>query len=496
MNKDLVGQDAAVLGKFAGVGCPKNTQILFGETGEDHPFVEHEQMMPFIPFVRVPNVDRAIDLAKKSEHGYGHTAVLHSRDTEVMSKMGRAMDCTIFVVNGPSRPGSAIESRRSRLPGRRARACTTPLTFCRQRRTAIAGGLKFRNSFGRSRGANRMQIGLVLGTATATMKHPSFAGSVCSWCRCRGPRPRRWRPGPGVRSARGRAGRSRVADERRDGLAGSTRAIDARPLERDGVARRMNEPTIAQVDAAVRSVLSGLLGKQDGSRLDLRGEAALAQACGGMERRGNSRGAGTIVTPLARDQLKKMGVALKIVSEREVGNVSQSGEWGFAMEAESGMIAALRRRLLAGEPSWSLVGNTAREAGEWVARRENRGAAVITSEAAVAGYVANQIAGVRAATLGDADAVSRAIRSLGVNLAVIEPAGNSLFSLMHMLQTYRRGGPPSRRIAPTGGPDHANRRGDRASHPVPRPSQPAQRPIRGRGDHDPVGVGGRFVEEG
>ena len=31
-------------------------------------------MMPFVPFVRVKNVDEAIDLAIESEHGYRHTA--------------------------------------------------------------------------------------------------------------------------------------------------------------------------------------------------------------------------------------------------------------------------------------------------------------------------------------------------------------------------------------------------------------------------------------
>ena len=35
--------------------------------------------MPFVPFVRVRNVDEAIALAIESEHGYRHTAVIHSR---------------------------------------------------------------------------------------------------------------------------------------------------------------------------------------------------------------------------------------------------------------------------------------------------------------------------------------------------------------------------------------------------------------------------------
>jgi aldehyde dehydrogenase len=144
--KDLVGQDPAVLGRYAGVDVPKGTQILFGETGYEHPFVDHEQMMPFIPFVRVSNVDRAIALARESEHGYGHTAVLHSRDTSVMSRMGKVMDCTVFVVNGPSSAGLGLGGEgvlSFSIAGPTGEGVTTPLTFCRQRRTAIVGGMRF-----------------------------------------------------------------------------------------------------------------------------------------------------------------------------------------------------------------------------------------------------------------------------------------------------------------------------------------------------------------
>ena len=146
VNKDFIGKDPAVLGKAAGVDVPANIQVLFGETGADHPFVEHEQMMPFLPFVRVPDVDRAISLAKSSEHGYGHTAVLHSRDTAVMTRMGKAMDCTIFVVNGPSTAGIGLGGEGTlsfSIAGPTGEGVTSPLTFCRSRRTAIAGGLRF-----------------------------------------------------------------------------------------------------------------------------------------------------------------------------------------------------------------------------------------------------------------------------------------------------------------------------------------------------------------
>jgi acyl-CoA reductase-like NAD-dependent aldehyde dehydrogenase len=146
VNKDFIGKDPDVLARAVGVSVPAGTQLLYGETGHEHPFVDHEQMMPFLPFVRVPNVDRAIELAKWSEHGFGHTAVLHSRDTGVMTKMGKAMDCTIFVVNGPSVAGlgSGGEGYGSySIAGPTGEGVTTPLTFCRQRRSAVIGAMRF-----------------------------------------------------------------------------------------------------------------------------------------------------------------------------------------------------------------------------------------------------------------------------------------------------------------------------------------------------------------
>jgi aldehyde dehydrogenase len=146
VNKDLIGKDPDVLGQHAGVKVPAGTQLLYAETGAEHPFVDHEQMMPFIPFVRVSNVDRAIGLARESEQGYGHTAVLHSRDTSVMSKMGKIMDCTIFVINGPCTAGLGLGGEgvlSYSIAGPTGEGVTTPLTFCRQRRTSLVGGMRF-----------------------------------------------------------------------------------------------------------------------------------------------------------------------------------------------------------------------------------------------------------------------------------------------------------------------------------------------------------------
>jgi len=145
VNKDLVGQDAAVLAKYAGVKVPADTLLLYGETDESSPFVDHEQMMPFVPFVRVKNVDQAIALAKKYEHGFKHTAIIHSRNVDTITRMGREMDTTVYVQNGPCMAGNGgggegYMSYTIATPT--GEGITTPLTFVRQRRSATVGTMR------------------------------------------------------------------------------------------------------------------------------------------------------------------------------------------------------------------------------------------------------------------------------------------------------------------------------------------------------------------
>ncbi len=145
VNKDLIGQDAAVLAKHAGVSVPADTEILYGETSETHPFVDHEQMMPFVPFVRVPDVDTAIALAKKYEHGYKHTAIIHSRNVDAITKMGLEMDVTVFVQNGPCMAGLSLGGEgypSFSIATPTGEGITTPLTFTRVRRSSTIGSMR------------------------------------------------------------------------------------------------------------------------------------------------------------------------------------------------------------------------------------------------------------------------------------------------------------------------------------------------------------------
>jgi aldehyde dehydrogenase len=145
VNKDFIGQDPAVLAERSGFKLPKKTDLIFGETDERNPFVEQEQMMPFVPFVRVPDVDTAIALAKKYEHGFKHTAIIHSRNLETVTRMGRELDTTLFIVNGPCMAGlgSGGEGYLSySIATPTGEGVTTPLTFTRQRRASVVGSMR------------------------------------------------------------------------------------------------------------------------------------------------------------------------------------------------------------------------------------------------------------------------------------------------------------------------------------------------------------------
>lgn len=104
-NKTCVGKSPHDIAGQIGLSVPESTKLLLCEVGRDHPLIWTEQLMPVLPFVRVPNVDDAIDLAVECEHGFRHTAMMHSLNVAKLSKMARLMNCSIFVKNGPCYSG-------------------------------------------------------------------------------------------------------------------------------------------------------------------------------------------------------------------------------------------------------------------------------------------------------------------------------------------------------------------------------------------------------
>lgn len=145
LNRDLVGKDASVLAELAGVRVPGGTQLLYGETDESNPFVPEEQMMPFIPFVRAKDAMHAIEMAYEHEHGFGHTAMIHSRNVHAMTVMGRLMNTSLYIKNGPCVAGLGLGGEgylSFSVATPTGEGVTNPLTFTRVRRCVMVDELR------------------------------------------------------------------------------------------------------------------------------------------------------------------------------------------------------------------------------------------------------------------------------------------------------------------------------------------------------------------
>lgn len=143
--REFLGQDAAVLARAAGRQLPPDTELIFGETDESNPFVPVEQMMPFVPFVRCRDVDDAIEKSRLAEHGFRHTAIIHSNNVHNMTRMGQVMDTTLFVKNGPCMAGLGLGGEgylSFSIAGPTGEGVTTPLTFTRERRCSMIEDLR------------------------------------------------------------------------------------------------------------------------------------------------------------------------------------------------------------------------------------------------------------------------------------------------------------------------------------------------------------------
>ena len=139
-NKDMVGRDASRIARAAGVDVPAGTRLLLMEVDRNHPLVWTEQLMPVLPLVRIKSADEAIDFAVEVEHGFRHTAMIHSHDIEKLSRMARVMNCSLFVKNGPcyaglGQGGAGFTSFTIASPT--GEGITRARTFTRERRCAL-----------------------------------------------------------------------------------------------------------------------------------------------------------------------------------------------------------------------------------------------------------------------------------------------------------------------------------------------------------------------
>jgi acyl-CoA reductase-like NAD-dependent aldehyde dehydrogenase len=140
VNKDLLGKNASVILAAAGIEVRGDPRLAVARVANDHPLVWTEQMMPVMPVTSVPDVEQAIELAKKAEHGYGHSAGMYSRDIEALSQMARVINTSIFTKNGPffAGLGEGGEGHTSfTIASPTGEGLTGPISFSRLRRCVL-----------------------------------------------------------------------------------------------------------------------------------------------------------------------------------------------------------------------------------------------------------------------------------------------------------------------------------------------------------------------
>lgn len=141
INKKWVGKDASLFLKALGI--ESDAKLVICETDASHPFVQVEMMMPVLAIVRVKDIDEAIDLAVQAEHGNRHSAHIHSKNVDNLTKFAKAVETTIFVKNAPSYAGIGAGGEgytTFTIAGPTGEGLTAAHSFTRQRRCVLVDG--------------------------------------------------------------------------------------------------------------------------------------------------------------------------------------------------------------------------------------------------------------------------------------------------------------------------------------------------------------------
>lgn len=140
MRGELIGKNASVILARLGVAAPDSIRLVLVEVEADHPLMWTEQMMPVLPVCCVGSAGEAIELAVAVERGHRHTAVMHSRHLDNLSRMARQCDCSVFVKNAPAQAGLGLDAEgfcSFTIASPTGEGLTGPRTFSRARRCVL-----------------------------------------------------------------------------------------------------------------------------------------------------------------------------------------------------------------------------------------------------------------------------------------------------------------------------------------------------------------------
>ena len=102
LNRKCVGRSAKALLAMIGVDVPDNIRCITFVGEKEHPLITEELMMPILGIVPAKDFDDAVEKAVWLEHGNRHSAHIHSKNVDRITKYAKAIDTAILVKNGPS----------------------------------------------------------------------------------------------------------------------------------------------------------------------------------------------------------------------------------------------------------------------------------------------------------------------------------------------------------------------------------------------------------
>lgn len=147
VNKNYIGKSALSILKDIDIDCEDGIKVISMEVPLSHPFVQHELMMPVLPVVRVKDVESGYEAAIQAEHGFRHTAVMHSQNVAHLSAFAKAIQTTIFVKNGPSYAGIGVGGEgytTFTIAGPTGEGLTSAKDFARKRRCVLVDGFNIK----------------------------------------------------------------------------------------------------------------------------------------------------------------------------------------------------------------------------------------------------------------------------------------------------------------------------------------------------------------
>ncbi len=110
MQPMAVGQKATAIARFVGLSVKPKTKLLIAPiqgVGPEHP-LSVEKLFPVLAVYRAKSVEEALKVCVDVNHsgGLGHTAVIFSRNDEVIHKFGEVINAGRIIVNSPGSIGA------------------------------------------------------------------------------------------------------------------------------------------------------------------------------------------------------------------------------------------------------------------------------------------------------------------------------------------------------------------------------------------------------